>query len=39
MNRISENLFSFMSRNATSATAFFNLPHERVVEIGIQLDL
>lgn len=39
MNRLAENLFSFMSRNATSATAFFNLPHERVVEIGIQLDL
>ena len=39
MSRLAENLFSFMSRNATSATAFFNLPHERVVEIGIQLDL
>ena len=39
MSRLAENLFAFMSRNATSATAFFNLPHERVVEIGIQLDL
>jgi len=32
-------VFGFLSRNATGATAFFNLPPERVVEIGIQLDL
>lgn len=32
-------LFSFMSRNALSATAFFNLPPDRVVEMGMQIRL
>jgi KUP system potassium uptake protein len=30
-------LFVLMSRNAQSATAFFNLPPNRVVELGAQL--
>ncbi len=32
-------LFSVMSRNAQSATAFFGLPPNRVVELGAQLQL
>ncbi len=34
-----EKLFAFMSRNAIRATAFFHIPPERVVEIGIQVEL
>ena len=32
-------LFAFMSKNATSATDFFNIPTNRVVELGTQLVL
>jgi KUP system potassium uptake protein len=32
-------LFAVMSRNAQSATAFFRLPANRVVELGMQVDL
>jgi KUP system potassium uptake protein len=32
-------LFSFLSRNARSPTAFFNLPPNRVVELGVQIQL
>ena len=39
MGRVTEKLFGFMSRNATPATAYFGLPPERVVEIGLQIDL
>jgi KUP system potassium uptake protein len=34
-----ERLFAFMSRNAQRATVFFKIPPERVVEIGIQVEL
>jgi len=34
-----EGLFAFLSRNARSATAYFHVPPEQVVEIGLQLDL
>ncbi len=34
-----EKLFAFMSRNALRSTAFFNIPPERVVEIGIQIKI
>jgi KUP system potassium uptake protein len=34
-----ERLFAFMSRNALRATAFFHIPPERVVEIGIQVEM
>jgi KUP system potassium uptake protein len=34
-----ERLFAFMSRNAVRATSFFNIPPQRVVEIGIQVEL
>ncbi len=34
-----ERLFAFLSRNAQKATAFFNLPANRVMEIGVQIEL
>ena len=34
-----EKLFVVMARNATRATAFFRLPPERVVELGVQVEL
>jgi KUP system potassium uptake protein len=34
-----DKLFAFMSRNARRATSFFQIPPDRVVEIGIQLEL
>jgi KUP system potassium uptake protein len=39
MGRFTETLFGFMARNATPATAYFGLPADRVVEIGLQIDL
>ncbi|HHQ47339.1 MAG TPA: potassium transporter Kup [Acidobacteria bacterium] len=39
MARWRERLFAFMSRNALSATQFFGLPVNRVVEFGIQLEI
>jgi KUP system potassium uptake protein len=34
-----EKLFAFMSRNASSATAYFCLPPDRVVELGSQIEI
>ncbi|HZB47344.1 MAG TPA: potassium transporter Kup, partial [Pyrinomonadaceae bacterium] len=34
-----ERLFALMSRNASSATAFFCLPPDRVVEMGSQIEI
>jgi KUP system potassium uptake protein len=34
-----EKLFILMSRNAQRATAFFRIPTERVVELGLQVEL
>lgn len=34
-----ERLFSYMSRNAERATAYFNIPANQVVELGIQVEL
>jgi KUP system potassium uptake protein len=34
-----ESLFAFLSRNAKSATDYFRLPPEQVVEVGAQIDL
>ena len=31
-------LFAFLQRNAQSATAFFGLPANRVVELGVQIE-
>jgi KUP system potassium uptake protein len=32
-------LFAFMSRNARTATAYFGIPPDRVVELGLQVEL
>ena len=32
-------LFSFLSRNARPANAFFHIPPNRVVELGTQIEL
>lgn len=34
-----EKLFALMSRNATSATAYFGIPADRVVELGEQVEI
>jgi KUP system potassium uptake protein len=34
-----DKLFVFLSKNARRATNFFQIPPDRVVEIGIQLEL
>ena len=34
-----ETLFALMSRNATTATAYFGIPPDRVVELGEQIEL
>jgi KUP system potassium uptake protein len=39
MGSVSETVFALMSRNASSATAYFKLPPDRVVELGLQIDL
>jgi KUP system potassium uptake protein len=37
MVRWRANLFIFMSRNAADVTSFFNLPEDRVIEVGVRL--
>jgi KUP system potassium uptake protein len=39
MSRWRKALFSFISRNARSATQYFGIPPDRVVELGMQIDL
>jgi KUP system potassium uptake protein len=39
MPRWRERLFTVMSRNAVRATSFFRIPPERVVELGMQIEL
>ena len=39
MARWRKRLFAFISRNARPATAYFGLPPNRVVELGMQVDL
>jgi KUP system potassium uptake protein len=39
MARWRERLFVLMARNAVRATAFFRLPPERVVELGVQVEM
>jgi KUP system potassium uptake protein len=34
-----KSLFSFLSRNSRPPTAFFDLPPNRVVELGMQIEL
>ena len=38
LTRMRRQLFVFMSRNARSATEFFNIPPNRVVELGTQIE-
>jgi KUP system potassium uptake protein len=39
MSHWRDTIFIFLSRNARRATNFFNIPVDRVVEIGIQLEI
>ena len=39
MARWRERLFAFIARNATTATAYFGIPPNRVVELGEQIEL
>ena len=39
MYRWRANMFIFMSRNATGAESFFNLPTDQAIEIGVQLEI
>jgi KUP system potassium uptake protein len=39
MFRWRKTLFSFISRNASSATQYFGIPPDRVVELGMQINL
>jgi len=39
MARWRERLFASMSRNGQSAMAYFRLPPDRVVEVGVQVQL
>jgi len=39
MARWRERLFAFMSSNASRATAFFRVPPEQVVEIGMHIEI
>jgi KUP system potassium uptake protein len=39
MGVLSEGLFAFLSRNARSATSWFSIPPDQVVELGMQIDL
>ena len=38
-DRLRGQLFAFLWRNATRATAFYNIPAERVVAIGLQVEM
>jgi KUP system potassium uptake protein len=39
MGRREEMLFAFLSRSAQNATRYFGIPPQRVVEVGVQVDL
>ena len=39
MSTARDKLFIFLSHNARRATNFFHIPPDRVVEIGIQLEI
>jgi KUP system potassium uptake protein len=39
MGPLTESIFGFLSRNSRSATSYFNLPPEQVIEVGYQIDL
>ena len=39
VKRLQARIFSFMWRNTTRATAFYNIPPDRVVAIGLQVEM
>ncbi|XXR62626.1 KUP/HAK/KT family potassium transporter [Sorangium sp. So ce385] len=39
MGKVAETIFSVMARNAGAVPGYFRLPPERVVELGVQIDL
>jgi KUP system potassium uptake protein len=39
MARWRVHVFSFLSKNAQPATRFFNIPPDRVMELGAQIEL
>jgi len=39
MPKLQQRIFSFLLRNARSATDYFGLPSEQVIELGTQIDL
>jgi KUP system potassium uptake protein len=39
MGKAAERIFAFLSRNARTATSYFRVPPDQVVEIGLQIDL
>jgi KUP system potassium uptake protein len=39
MARWRANLFVFMSRNAANPTSFFSLPADRVIEVGVRMEI
>jgi KUP system potassium uptake protein len=39
MSRLKRNVFVFMSRNALDPSKFFGIPPNRVVELGVQLEM
>jgi KUP system potassium uptake protein len=39
MGPIQESIFAYLARNARPATAYFSIPHEKVIEVGSQIDL
>jgi KUP system potassium uptake protein len=39
MGRVTESIFALLSRNARTATSYFAIPPEQVVEFGTQIDL
>ena len=39
MGAVTEGIYAFLSRNARSATSYFEIPSKQVVELGTQLDL
>jgi KUP system potassium uptake protein len=39
MNRLQEKLFIWLARTAENATTYFQIPPDRVVEIGTQINI
>jgi K+ transporter len=39
MGVVLETFFAFLSRNAVNADRYFRIPHNKVIEVGAQIDL